>query len=423
MADVNLPQAAGSVTELSGLGLVGAYLPVLIAAFFVTLLATPVARLIAIKIGVIDRPDEARKVHKRPIAYLGGAAVFVGIIAGIAVGYSVHVPVSFRPVPTSIVLGMFAIFLTGIADDVWGWDPRWKVAGQLVAAAALALTSVGTQAAAGFIAYFFGTADLAFVLPTPFGGLPVNLTEWAGTGLIAIFVLGGCNAANLIDGLDGLLSGAAAIAAAGFLAISLLAAMWLTDADLLATEQLLPTSVVDDEGITLAGARIVLSMALLGAVLGFLPHNWNPATIFLGDAGSLLLGFTCVTLVIMLGDQGQTHLVVAGLIVFGLPIMDTVLAIARRKVQGLPASSPDADHIHHKFRRALGGVKSAVVGMYCVEAVLAGIGVMLALLTLTHEIRVLVPYVVSFVIFGGTGLVGVRMGRRQLRERRAAGDT
>ncbi len=420
MTGVNLPTAGGSVTELSGMGLVGVFMPVLLAAFLVTLVATPLARAIAIETGVIDRPDEVRKQHKRPIAYLGGTAVFIGLLAGIAVGYAVHAPIAFRPVPFSIVLGMVAIMVTGLADDVWGWDPRWKVAGQLVAAAALALTSVGTQAAAGFIAYFFGTTELGFVVPLPFVDVPINLVEWAGTAMIAIFVLGGCNAANLIDGLDGLLSGTVAIAAGGFLLISLLAAMWLTEGDLHATEQLLPSRIVEDEGITLAGARIVISMALLGAVLGFLPHNWNPATIFLGDAGSLLLGFTCVTLVLMLGDQGQTHLVVAGLIVFGLPIMDTVLAIARRKIQGLPASSPDADHMHHKFKRYLGGVKSAVVGMWCVEAILVVIGVLLALLTLTHEIRVMVPYIVCIVIFGGTGIVGIRMGLKQGRARRSA---
>ena len=413
----NLPSAGGSVTELSGMGLVGVYIPVLVAAFLVTLLATPVVRALAISSGVIDHPDEARKVHRRPIAYLGGLGVLAGLIAGIAVGYGVHVPVAFRPVPDAVILGMLAIFITGVGDDVWGWDPRIKVAGQLIAAAALALSSVGTQAAAGFIAFFIGSADLAFVIPTPLGEIPVDLVEWCGAVLIATFVLGGCNAANLIDGLDGLLSGTVAIAASGFLAISLLAAMWLTDADLIAIAQLIPPNIVASEGITLAGARIVLSMALLGAVLGFLPHNWNPATIFLGDAGSLLLGFTCVTLVLMLGDQGQTHLVVAGLIVFGLPIMDTVLAIVRRKVQGLPASSPDADHMHHKFKRYLGGVKSAVVAMYCVEGVLALLGVAMALLTLSHEIRIMVPYLVFIAIFGATALVGIRMGLRAGRTR------
>jgi UDP-GlcNAc:undecaprenyl-phosphate GlcNAc-1-phosphate transferase len=417
---VNLPSAAGSVTELSGLGLVGVYLPVLIAAFLITLFATPVARAVAFRIGVIDRPDEARKVHSRPVAYLGGVAVLAGLLGGIAVGYLLDVPLAFRSLPISIVIGMFAIVLTGLADDVWGWDPRWKIAGQLVAAAALAHSFVGTQAAAGFIEYFTGQTDLSFLLQLPvIGETTIDPAGIVGTILIAIFVMGGCNAANLIDGLDGLLSGTVAIAATGFLMISLLAAMWLTDADVAAAEQLLPNELIEeDDGSTLAGARIVLSMALIGATLGFLPHNWNPATIFLGDTGSLLLGFTCVTLVLMLGDQGQTHLVVAGLIVFGLPIMDTVLAIFRRKVQGLPASSPDADHMHHQFMRSLGGVKSAVVGMWCVEGVLTMIGVTLALLTLTHEIRVILPYIVFIIIFGGTAIVGIRMGRRSLRRTR-----
>jgi len=419
---MNLPSAAGSVTELSGLGLIGVYLPVLIAAFVITLVATPVARAFAFRVGVIDHPDEARKVHRKPIAYLGGVAVLVGLLGGIAVGYLLDVPLAFRSLPISIVVGMFAIVLTGLADDVWGWDPRWKIAGQLVAAAALAHSYVGTQAAAGFIEYFMGHSDLAFMVPLPWlGEVTVDPVDIAGTALIAVFVLGGCNAANLIDGLDGLLSGTVAIAATGFLMISLLATMWLTDADIAVAEQLLPTQLLEeDDGSTLAGARIVLSMALIGATLGFLPHNWNPATIFLGDTGSLLLGFLCVTLVLMLGDQGQTHLVVAGLIVFGLPIMDTVLAIFRRKAQGLPASSPDAQHMHHQFLRLLGGVKSAVVGMWCVEGVLTLIGVTLALLTLTHDIRVVIPYVVFIFIFGGTAIVGIRMGRRALRRTRMA---
>ncbi len=411
---MNLPSAAGSVTELSGLGLVGVYLPVLIVAFVVTLVATPVARFVAFRVGVIDRPDELRKVHRKPVAYLGGVAVLVGLLGGIAVGYLLEVPLAFRSLPISIVIGMLAIVLTGLADDVWGWDPRWKIAGQLVAAAALANSFVGTQAAAGFIEYFTGHSDLAFAVALPLlGDVTIDPVGIVGTLLIAVFVLGGCNAANLIDGLDGLLSGTVAIAAAGFLMISLLAAMWLTDSDITAAEELLPAQLVaEDDGSTLAGARIALSMALLGAALGFLPHNWNPATIFLGDTGSLLLGFTCVSLVLMLGDQGQTHLVVAGLIVFGLPIMDTVLAIFRRKVQGLPASSPDAQHMHHQLMRTLGGVKSAVIGMWCIEGVLMLIGVTLALLTLTHEIRVIVPYVVFTVIFGATAIVGIQMGRR-----------
>ena len=101
---------------------------------------------------------------------------------------------------------------------------------------------------------------------------------------------------------------------------------------------------------------------LLGACLGFLPYNFNPAVIFLGDAGSLLMGFLCGVMILSLGGEGQTHYVIAGLIVFSLPIMDTLLAILRRKLAGLPMSEPDKNHIHHMFLRGFGGnVKKAVV--------------------------------------------------------------
>ena len=104
----------------------------------------------------------------------------------------------------------------------------------------------------------------------------------------------------------------------------------------------------------LAGARLVIAFALLGACLGFLPYNFNPAVIFLGDAGSLLMGFVCGVLILSLGSEGQTHYVIAGLIVFALPIMDTLLAILRRKLSGLPMSAPDKNHIHHMALRSLG---------------------------------------------------------------------
>jgi small basic protein len=102
-------------------------------------------------------------------------------------------------------------------------------------------------------------------------------------------------------------------------------------------------------------AAMPLRLALLGGVLGFLPWNFNPAVIFLGDCGSLLIGYLLVVIILLLGEQGQTHLVFAGLIIFSLPIMDTSLAILRRKLAGVSMSQADANHIHHLAKRALGG--------------------------------------------------------------------
>ncbi|MEE8155629.1 MAG: MraY family glycosyltransferase, partial [Phycisphaerales bacterium] len=167
------------------------------------------------------------------------------------------------------------------------------------------------------------------------------------------------------------------------------------------------------EAATLAGARILLCMALLGAVLGFLPHNFNPASIFLGDSGSLLLGYLCVVIILMLGEQGATHLVFAGLIVFSVPIMDTTLAIIRRWLAGTPMSAGDDQHIHHQLRHALGGVKRAVFAIYGMGFAFAILGVTLAALILRTNLRVRVIYAIALVLFGFIGLFAVKAARRQ----------
>jgi UDP-GlcNAc:undecaprenyl-phosphate/decaprenyl-phosphate GlcNAc-1-phosphate transferase len=378
------------------------YIHIFVIAFMVTLLATPIVRRFAVARGIIDRPDSSRKAHPYPVAYLGGVAVFAGLLVAIAASY-VYAPTEvavFGPVPIAIVIGMVAIAFTGLADDIWGWHPRLKIAGQLVAAAALAIEEVGVRVAAGALTPIFGAENLVLLIPTPLGEIPVDIVYWLGTALIAAFVLGGCNAANLIDGLDGLLSGVAGIVAIGLLLIALLMLTAGSAADTATSE-------------SLAGARVVLCLALLGAVLGFLPHNFNPAAIFLGDCGSLLIGYTCVVIILMLGENGQTHLVFAGLIVFALPIMDTTLAILRRWLAGIPMSVGDDQHIHHQLKRSFGGVKSAVFAMYGISALFAAVGVALAALVLRSEMRLRFVYVIAVVLFSFIAVIAVKAARRQ----------
>jgi len=195
--------------------LLNSYAGVFLAAFLVTLLATPLVRKLAIAMEIIDRPDEGRKQHQYPVAYLGGFAVFLGVMA--ALGYSFVItdePAgTLAPVPMSIVIGILAITFTGLAADVWGWDPRLKIAGQLVAAAALAVQDIGTRVAEGVLAPFVGDAATVLLTLGPVSIASGDIFYWTGTALIALFVLGGCNAMNLIDGLDGLCSGTAAIMA------------------------------------------------------------------------------------------------------------------------------------------------------------------------------------------------------------------
>jgi UDP-GlcNAc:undecaprenyl-phosphate GlcNAc-1-phosphate transferase len=171
-------------------------------------------------------------------------------------------------------------------------------------------------------------------------------------------------------------------------------------------------AVIPDPFESLAGVRIVLCLALLGSVLGFLPWNFNPAVIFLGDCGSLLIGYLLVVLILLLGEQGQTHLVFAGLIIFSLPIMDTALAILRRKLAGVSMSQADANHIHHLAKRALGGVKMAVVALYLMTALFGVLGVVLGALAIEQIVRLRIVYVVSIVLFAAIAAVSLKTALR-----------
>ncbi|MSR41398.1 MAG: undecaprenyl/decaprenyl-phosphate alpha-N-acetylglucosaminyl 1-phosphate transferase [Phycisphaerales bacterium] len=389
--------AAGAHAALE---LLNGYALVFAVAFVVTLIATPIVRKSAIALDIIDHPNESRKEHKFPIAYLGGFAVFLGIVVALGSSYLiVDGPAGLLgPVPISVLIGILAITFTGLADDIWKCDPRLKIAGQLVAAAALAIEDVGTRVAEGALFPIFGEPQTVLFNLLGMAVASSDVYYWTGTALIAIFVLGGCNAANLIDGLDGLLTGTSAIMATGLLVLCVFMAA---------------QGVEGDPFESLAGARIVLCLALLGGMLGFLPWNFNPAIIFLGDCGSLLIGYLFVVIILMLGERGDTHLVAAGLIIFALPIMDTALAIVRRKLAGVPMSAPDANHIHHLLKRAFNGnVKLAVLTLYLVAFAFALLGVTLGALAIDHVVRLRVVYAVIIVLFGGFGAFALKIALR-----------
>ncbi len=415
----------GVAAKLSRLDVFHGYVGVFAAAFVVTLLATPIMRRLAVKNGIVDRPSEARKLHRMPVAYLGGVAVYLGLMAGLLFSYAGALTgqlVTFHPtehlatssfendpqvVPISILLGITIIMGVGLFDDVVRFAPRLKIAGQLVAAAALAYSNVGVKVAAGVlvplakvvglpITLMNGADTIYFSIPLPaamgFSEIPVDVVYWVGTAIIAVFVIGASNAANLIDGLDGLLSGVTAIAAAGLLIVSL-------------------TLAAVDDGPR-DGQRIILCLSLLGACLGFLPHNFNPASIFLGDSGSLMLGFTTIVIVLMLGDTGSTHLVLAGLMIFAVPIIDTVLAIVRRKMAGKRMSDADDQHLHHMLKRAL-GVKGAVLALYGLGVGFAGLGVALSLS------RARVVYALALIVASYIWVTAIKIARRRVIEEQA----
>ena len=399
------------------------YIGVFAVAFVVSMAATPIMRRLAVVYGIVDRPNDPRKIHRMPVAYLGGLAVFVGIMSAIfyaTVATQMPGLIEFHPtdhnvisrdriIPLSILFGMAIIALLGLLDDVVGISPRLKISGQLFAAAALAYQDVGVRVAAGVL---MPTARLLGIPSVEIGGnetlglvynfesaLPLlgtsiefDLVYWAGAILIAIFVLGACNASNLIDGLDGLLTGVTSICAAGLLILAVLMAE-------------------GDDGVR-DSQRIILCMALLGACLGFLPHNFNPASIFLGDCGSMLMGFTTIVIILTLGDTGQTHLVVAGLVIYAIPLIDTLLAIIRRKLSGKSISDADSDHLHHMLKRSL-GVRGAVLALYA-------IGIGFAVLGIAASMgRARLIYTLALVFAAYIGVTAIKLARREQIEKHA----
>ena len=370
------------------------YAAVFGAAFVAALIATPVMRKIAVQNDIVDHPDLTRKLHARPIAYLGGLAIFFGWLAGVCVSYPLapHLiafgedVLSVRSFPLMFVIGAAVITFTGLVDDlIPGVQARQKIGGQLFAAAALTSTRVGI--------------DLTETLYGLLGVHPsATVVYFTATFLVAFIVLGGCNAVNLIDGLDGLASGVVAIAMASFLVIALVAAGQPEGGPLMADHP----------------NRMVMALATLGAIAGFLPFNWNPATIFMGDAGSLLLGFLAVSTILLMGDVGNysLKLVTASLVVFAMPITDTSLAIVRRKLRGQPIFAPDSQHLHHLLRRSGLTVRQSVIAMYGGGIVFGVVGVAMIALRLRWRYSLLIVAGIYAVIM----LAAFRYGAHCLRQ-------
>jgi len=375
------------------------YIVVFFVAFLISIGLTPLMRVLAIKNGIVDRPDAERKNHRAPIAYLGGVAIFLAWLGGIFTSYFItphtqstgQPPINYVDFPIPVVIGAIVVALTGLLDDVYHLRPRFKIGGQFIAAAALAWSgqNLGTQ----LMVDSFAAIGME---------LPSLLAYVLGAGLIALFVIGGCNSMNLLDGLDGLAAGVAAIACLGFLFLANYAAMSVVG---------LPAEFTADR-VVYDPVRLVMCLAVLGALLGFLPYNFNPANIFMGDTGSLLLGYLCVT-TILLFAQIPT-LVLAGLVIFTLPIADSTLAIFRRRLRGQPIFSPDSKHLHHQIllviqKLNLGAnvsVKLAVLVMYFIAAVFAVIGSALVYLGKWYLLPVFV------VLFGFIVVNGYKSGRR-----------
>jgi UDP-GlcNAc:undecaprenyl-phosphate/decaprenyl-phosphate GlcNAc-1-phosphate transferase len=323
------------------------------ASFIVAFIFTPVMRAVALHFGILDMPDRLRKAHSSPVAYLGGVAVFLGWLAGLAFS-QFHIgalddSTPYPHVTVSIVIGAMVIVLLGLWDDIKRLKPSAKIAGQLLAALILMAGHIGTHCLDPLITPLDVRLEMLHKSP-----VPEPLVVAASTVVVICLVVGCCNATNLMDGLDGLCGGVTAVMAAGFLFLAVHLATVGADPDW-------------------DSVRVILALALLGGVFGFIPYNFNPASIFMGDTGSMFLGFACATMILLLGEQ-QSRWFLAALVMFSLPVLDTALAFARRYVNRRPLFSADRHHFHHQMVARGYSVRKTVLISYAVAFYLVTFG-------------------------------------------------
>jgi UDP-GlcNAc:undecaprenyl-phosphate GlcNAc-1-phosphate transferase len=286
------------------------YLTLFLLSLASSLFATPVIRRLAQRHGWLDVPTDGRRVHAVPIPRLGGVAVFASVMLALAVLPFVDNLVTRQLAGqwqgvVAVLASSTLVFLFGVYDDLAGTSAKWKFVAQ------------GT--AAVLLYYLGGRVDAVTI---PFVG-SFELPPVLGFGVTLLWVVGISNAFNLIDGLDGLATGASLFAALVML------------------------------GVSLVNGRVlvtVVSIALVGALIGFLRYNFNPASIFLGDSGALFIGFLLAALSVTGTQKASTAVAMAiPLMAFALPVIDTGFSIARRFVSGKPLFEGDREHIHHKL--------------------------------------------------------------------------
>ncbi|HXE73967.1 MAG TPA: MraY family glycosyltransferase [Candidatus Nitrosotenuis sp.] len=315
------------------------YVVAFVLALLATLATTPLVAVLARRLGAMDRPDE-RKVHSVPTPRWGGLGVYVSLLlsVGLVLGLFPSVRAGLTPRLWDNLTGMLAgatlMVALGMADDRWGLPARWKLAGQILVAAVMLAFGIRIE-----------------YLSNPFNGLLV--LSFGTSVLVTVFWLVGItNAMNLLDGLDGLLAGVSLISAVVFLVVSALQGQWLV---------------------------VLVMAALAGSCLGFLRYNFNPAQIFMGDSGSLLLGlwFSGWAVIGMLKSTTALALAIP-ICIMGLPILDTSLAIIRRSLARRSIFSPDKEHLHHRLLGLGLSQRQTVVLIYFINVLFGLMGLALA---------------------------------------------
>lgn len=300
------------------------------SAVIISFVMTPLARRLAIRVGALDVPKETRKIHNKPMPYFGGLAIYVAIISCMFV-YMPHNSTNYY-----IMAGATIIVLAGVIDDMYDMPAKVKLLIQILAA----LVAIKGGVQIHFITNPLSETGMSYL----FNGLSFIITLF--------WIVGITNTINLIDGLDGLASGVASIAATTLLFTA----------------------------ARLGHDFIVMQCAIIaGASLGFLPFNFNPAKIFMGDTGSLLLGYMlAVTSVSGMVKSVAAIALAVPVFALGLPILDTAFAIIRRYLNKKPIMEADKDHLHHKLMRYGLNQRQTVLVMYFISMLLGSVSVIIA---------------------------------------------
>ncbi len=322
--------------------------PVLATSLAASLAATALCKKVALKFGITDKPDDTVKTHKEPVAYLGGLGILAGLTVGVFAGIFC---LRYEPLLglimkwlLGVVAGAALACMVGLVDDLFDIRPKHKLIGCAISALILIIAGI--------------LPNLYHILEPLNITLPDIVMKALQSLIVIFFVLGATNSLNLLDGLDGLCAGVTAVIA---IAMFLLAAH-------------LATWGFSDVGDPV---RVILCLGLVGAVFGFLPFNRHPAKIFMGDAGSMLLGFVVAALMILFAETIPRWWM-ASIVVFGLPILDTAVALVRRLLNGRPLFVSDRGHVYDQLiDRGIPLTKTVTI-CYILAGIYAAIGVFMS---------------------------------------------
>lgn len=336
------------------------YIWAFLIALFVALIATPAVIVLAAKTGAMDAPD-ARKVHKGPMPRIGGLAIYCGFM--VAILTMLNFAELTQEVANGVIgllLGGTLIVIIGLIDDYKNLPAKVKLLGQILAACV--------------VVYFDVRID---VITDPFGDY--LYLEYLAAPATVFWIVGLTNTVNLIDGLDGLAAGVSTIASITIMLVAL------------------------QEDVMIVA---LFTAALAGAALGFLRYNFNPAKIFMGDTGSMFLGFILAGIsVIGAVKCTATIALIVPILALGLPIMDTTFAIIRRYRGGVPIFKPDKGHLHHRLLDLGFSQRQAVLLMYVISALLGLSAV--ALNEVSGGMSIVIVVCVLLVVFLGARKLGI----------------